>query len=127
MKESLVDSFSVSVIPGRARGRTLGIPTLNVLLSDIPHRFTHGIYAGWASIEGEKIPAAIHFGPRPVFGDTETFEIHLIDKVLHATPETVVIFEMTKIRDVKNFPSVDEMLVAIRDDIQRARAILGIV
>lgn len=112
------------VIPGRSRGRRIGIPTLNIDLRAIPKELEHGIYACWITVNGKRLMGAMHYGPRPVFKDSETFEVHVLDAALAESPKTVDIEIVARIRDVENFASTEALKETIAADIAAVRAIL---
>lgn len=112
------------VVPGASRGRRIGIPTINVELSIIPKKLRHGIYACWILWNGKKYPGALHYGPRLVFNDSETCEVHVLDAIIDQTPKTVDIEIIARIRDVRNFKSTEALKQAIAADIEATRAIL---
>ena len=68
---------------------------------------------------------AMHYGPRPVFADSVSFEIHLLDVVPKERPENVDIAIVGKIRDIKHFPSPEALKTAIEHDIREVRAMLS--
>lgn len=121
----MIATFSARTVSGRGRGKDLGIPTYNIDLQDVPKGLPEGIFAGSAEIEGKRYIAAIHYGPRPVFKDTTAFEVHLLDNAPERTPEKLVISLHERLRDVQDFPSAEEMLVQISQDIAATRAIMG--
>lgn len=116
--------FSGHVISGSGRGKTIGTPTLNINLSDVPANTEHGIYAGWVRPGNEWHMAAIHYGPRPVFNDTESFELYLLDTIVQEGTETVEVILVKRLRDVLDFPSKDDLIAQIADDVSKTRAIL---
>ncbi len=63
-------SFSASVVSGSGRGKDLGTPTINLDPSSLEAIGREGIYAAWATLDGARMPAVMHAGPRPVFKDT---------------------------------------------------------
>ncbi len=117
-------TFTAAVTAGAGRGKTMGIPTLNVSLADVPSHVQEGVYAGLVNIRSESHFAAIHYGPRPVFHDSKTFEAHLLDTTHLEAPKTVTITLVARLRDVRNFPSPEELVAQIDRDIARTRAIL---
>lgn len=116
--------FSARLVTGRGRGRTIGTPTLNVDLNDVPVGIPEGIYAGWTRIDGFWTMAAIHYGPRPVFQDSVSFEIHLLDIKVMEQPERIEIVLVERLRAVLNFNSVEELITQINQDIEQTRGIL---
>ena len=109
------------VVQGDRRGRTMGFPTANLqgVQTMLP---CDGIYAGTASIEGEKTyPAAISIGSKPTFGENDRVcEVHIIgydgDVDHYDWPLTVTISHW--IRDQLRFDSTEELTSAIDHDIE---------
>lgn len=115
--------FSARVVSGAGRGRTIGTPTMNLDLNDIP-QIEEGIYAGWAKLEGAWHMAAIHFGPRPVFNDSLSFEVHLLDTAVQHAPERLEIALADYLRPVRDFPSPTDLMAQIAKDVDQARGML---
>ncbi len=112
------------VVSGRSRGRRLGIPTINIDLSCVPKELKHGIYACWIWLNGKKHMGSIHYGLRPVFNDSETFEVHVLDTLIEVAPACVDILIVSRIRDIRNFDGPEGLKSAIAADIQATRAML---
>jgi riboflavin kinase/FMN adenylyltransferase len=123
--------FSARHVSGSSRGRTLGTPTLNLDLTQVPAELAHGIYAcrvTLTTIDSQDVYwAVMHYGPRPVFEDTESCEIHVLDKTILEQPDTVDVEVVALLRgpETFRFPSPEAMLAQIERDIAKARAILG--
>ncbi len=113
------------VVSGAGRGRTIGIPTLNVELGSAPKNLEHGVFACHITFDGKKHAGAMHFGPRPVFKDTDSLEVHVLDATIAVRPERVNIAVIAKIRDITNFAGIDALKQAIAADISAVRAILS--
>jgi riboflavin kinase / FMN adenylyltransferase len=117
--------YTARVIPGRGEGRKLGFPTLNL---DIPDGFTaeQGIYAAWAWIGDEKYPAAVHYGPVPVFGvEKASLEAHIIGQDIASPPQELVGLELVKyLRPVAHFEALEGLKAQIQEDIRQAREAL---
>jgi riboflavin kinase / FMN adenylyltransferase len=110
---------------GHGQGAPLGVPTLNIDATLIPKSVTHGIYACWVQIRGAMYMGALHFGPRPVFGDpTPSCEVHVLDQAFDTTPQTIDIHIFERIRDIRNFETPEAMTEEIARDIEKIRAIL---
>jgi FAD synthase len=103
----------------------LKVPTINLELADVPPSLMHGIYACSAVIGGKTYKSAVHYGPRPVFKDSESFEVHILDAAIPDPPETLELTVVARLRDVENFPDAEALKAAIADDIAAVRAILG--
>ncbi|MGW5347643.1 bifunctional riboflavin kinase/FAD synthetase [Streptomyces sp. HUAS TT3] len=111
------------VVRGAQRGRELGYPTANV--ETPPHTAVpaDGVYAGWLTANGERMPAAISVGTNLQFDATErTVEAYAIDRVgldlygLHVTVDF-----LAYVRGMAKFESLEGLLEAIADDVKRAR------
>ncbi|MFF7459172.1 bifunctional riboflavin kinase/FAD synthetase [Kitasatospora sp. NPDC008115] len=111
------------VVRGAQRGRELGYPTANV--ETVPHSAipADGVYAGWLTAEGERMPAAISVGTNPTFdGTARTVEAYAIDRVgldlygLHVAVEFLVY-----LRGMEKFDSIEALLDRMADDVKRAR------
>ena len=116
--------FSAHVVHGAGRGRKLKIPTINVALGDAPPSLMHGVYACRIVLDDRQYMGAMHYGPRPVFADSESLEVHVLDAALTAVPEEVTLEVVARLRDVQNFPDAQSLKNAIADDIRSVRAIL---
>jgi riboflavin kinase / FMN adenylyltransferase len=114
--------FEGVVAEGDRRGRTLGMPTANLIPDDALVHPGHGIYAAWA--HGHR--AAVSIGVRPTFetGRGVLIETHLIDFSGDLYGETLRIAFVERMRGEKRFESVDELVDQMNRDIARAREIL---
>tara|TARA_B100000315_G_C14212592_1_gene422752 strand:- start:204 stop:593 length:390 start_codon:yes stop_codon:yes gene_type:complete len=127
MEQSAQIEFTASAISGAGRGREYGIPTININLASVPEDLKEGIYACFTEIENgtTRYMGAMHYGPRPVFQDSRACEIHLIDTNLSDLPANVRITVVQYLREIRNFPSTEELKEQILYDIEQCRAILG--
>ena len=116
-------SFSARVITGDGRGRTLGVPTLNLDLRDVPEELEIGVFACRAVIGGATFPATMHHGPRPTFGAIASCEVHLIDVSLPSPPEHVEVEVVEFLRGIATYPSAEALQVQMAEDIRRAKEI----
>ena len=122
----MMSAFTAGVVRGAGRGRTIGTPTINLSPEALTEIGKEGIYAVWAIFDGDRVPAVMHAGDRPVFGDTQSVEIHLLGNVPAVTPDELTVEVVAYLRAIENFPSVDELRAQIARDIARARATLGV-
>ncbi len=110
-------TISVKVTWGKKRGKQLGIPTLNF---SIPKTLTlpYGIYAGWLLQKDNKHQAAIHFGPRPQFKEANpSLEVYLFNNEFVKEKVNLKLQFVHFIRKIETFPSIDNMLQQITQDI----------
>jgi riboflavin kinase / FMN adenylyltransferase len=117
-------SFEARIISGAGRGKKLGAPTMNLNLDDVPGTLAQGIYACFASVDGRREQAALHYGPRPVFKDSVSCEVHLLDWAPMETPDRLTVHVVQYLREVQDFPSPEALMEQIKKDIEETRAIL---
>jgi riboflavin kinase / FMN adenylyltransferase len=113
--------FEGEVVVGDKRGRTLGVPTANIIPDDAFVHPGHGVYAAWA--HGH--PAAVNVGVRPMFetGRGLLVEAHLIGFEGDLYGQTVRIAFIERMRGEKRFESVDELVEQMNRDVDQAREI----
>jgi riboflavin kinase / FMN adenylyltransferase len=131
--EALGRPFTVrgEVVRGDRRGRELGYPTANVPTTGMIAAPADGVYAGWLRrLDGdhEPLPAAISVGSNPTFeGERERrVESYVLDRddlELYGVP--VEVSFVARLRGMRRFDSVDELVETMSDDVRRAREVLG--
>jgi riboflavin kinase / FMN adenylyltransferase len=108
-----------TVVRGDARGRELGFPTANL---DVPDGLLvppDGVYAGWTRDRR----AAVSIGTNPHFDGVERrVEAHLLDFDDDLYGERLVVELWSPLREQRRFDSLDELVRAIGDDVERTRA-----
>ncbi|GAA0621947.1 bifunctional riboflavin kinase/FAD synthetase [Streptomyces crystallinus] len=114
------------VVRGAQRGRELGYPTANV--ETLPHTAipADGVYAGWLTADGERMPAAISVGTNPQFDGTErTVEAYAIDRVgLDLYGLHVAVDFLAYVRGQEKFESIEALLEAIARDVKRSTELI---
>lgn len=117
--------FTARVVPGAARGRELGFPTLN-LAPEQPIDLPHGVYAARVSIGSGTYPGMLAHGPARTFGAKEsTLEVHVIDVILPDTPSLVGVLVGAKLRDMQQFASPMALTIQLEHDKAAALAALA--
>jgi riboflavin kinase/FMN adenylyltransferase len=107
------------VVLGDRRGGTLGFPTANLAVPPNLLVPGYGIYAGEAL--GHR--AAVSIGVNPHYGgDERRIEPHLLDfdGDLYGRNLRVELWE--RLRDERAFPSEEELVAQIAQDVERTRA-----
>jgi riboflavin kinase / FMN adenylyltransferase len=130
--EALGRPFSVrgEVVRGDHRGRELGYPTANVPTSGMVAAPADGVYAGWLRrLEkgDDLLPAAISVGTNPTFeGDRERrVESYVLDRDdLDLYGEEVEVSFVARLRGMRRFDSVEQLVETMGDDVRRARDVL---
>lgn len=64
--------LSGTVVPGRHLGRTIGVPTANILIPEGVAVPRCGVYAGMAAVDGRRYVAVTNIGNRPTVGGHQT-------------------------------------------------------
>jgi len=121
---SVPPSFTARVVKGAGRGRIIGSPTLNLSLKEIPRSLRSGIYACSVSWNRHTFPAALHFGPRPVFKDSITCEVHVIGHAVRRSPLRIRVEIMKRLRSIRNFKTVALLQKQIQRDIEEVKEVL---
>ena len=114
-----------TVLPGRQLGRTIGIPTANLLLPPelIVARF--GVYACKVWVDGKEYLAVTNIGIRPtVDGQGVTVEAHLLDFDGDLYGKEITIAFCDFLRSEQKFENLDELKTQITADISKTRTIL---
>jgi len=120
------------VVRGAGRGRTIGIPTVNLEPPD-PRKLLppDGVYAAIVTVgkreaeSGKRYGGMMNQGPRPTFGEqVRALEVHLFDFAGELYGETVAVEWVRRLRDVQAFPSRDALVAQLERDRQAARASL---
>ena len=122
-----------SVVHGEERGRELGFPTANLDFGQPVALPPDGIYAARASWGGEAVlepreraDAVVSLGTQPTFGGrVRLMEVHLLDRHDDLYGERMRVQFCTWIRGQRRYDSVDELIVQMGHDVERARAILA--
>lgn len=110
---------------GDKRGRALGFPTVN--LGVAPNRLLprDGIYALWATVNGERVAAAASLGVRPTFGGGERrLEAYLLDWSGEVYGDRVRAEFVKRLRDELRFETAKELAEQIAKDVDDTRAAL---
>lgn len=111
------------IVLGDRVGRTLGVPTANLSNLDIEGHVipSHGVYAGFADIEGGiSQPAAISVGVKPTFDDRKlTIEAHLLDFDANVYGRRMTLRFVRWVRDQMLFRSTDALKFQMARDIRQ--------
>jgi riboflavin kinase / FMN adenylyltransferase len=116
------------VVPGDARGRELGFPTANIQCPTEKILPANGIYACWAWLEGQRLPAAINVGVRPQFHSGATHplvEAYILDFDRNIYGADVRLDFVRRIRDEMRFPFVSDLIEQIHHDVRQIRQVLA--
>ena len=118
--------LSGTVVKGRQLGRTIGIPTANLLLPEgvVCPRF--GVYACKAIVDGAEYLAVTNVGVRPtVSGEGVTVEPWLLDFDGDLYGKTLTLHFYRFLRPEMRFASLDALAAEIRKNAEQTRKMLG--
>ena len=137
-------SIRGTVVRGAGRGRTIGIPTINLATPDSRKLLPpDGVYAVRVRIlesgarilesgsriqtpDSKLLGGMMNQGARPTFGEqARALEVHLFDFDGELYGETVSVEWVRRLRDVQAFPSREALVAQLERDRQAARATLN--
>lgn len=111
---------------GAGRGKTIGIPTIN-LAPPGPRKLLppDGVYACVVSWEGGTCGAMANLGPRPTFGEqARALEAHLFDFSGDLYGQAVTVGFVRRLREVVKFASAEALIGQLGRDRESAIAAL---
>jgi riboflavin kinase/FMN adenylyltransferase len=109
------------VVHGDKRGRTLGVPTANLVPDELYVHPGHGVFAAWA----HGYPAAVNVGVRPQFqtGRGLLVEAYLIGFDGDLYGELLRVAFVKRLRGERRFESVDALVEQMKRDISEAERV----
>ena len=117
-------SMTGKVVFGQQLGRTINVPTANLLLQRIKSPMA-GVYAIEARLQGDNrvLQGVANVGTRPTVDDglTAILEVHLLDFNENIYGRRLDVSFLKKLRDEKKFESFDALKNAIYSDIEQAK------
>lgn len=120
-------SVSGRVVKGAGRGRTIGIPTIN--LAEVPGNKLFppdGVYAAWVETPLGRFGAMLNQGPRPTFGEAaRTLEAHLFAFEGNLYGRWVRVEWVERLRDTRKFASAEQLMTQLATDREQAQRVLG--
>nr|CAI5854888.1 unnamed protein product [Callosobruchus analis] len=129
MSSSALPHFAKGeVVKGFGRGsKELGCPTANFseeIVNNLPQEISTGVYYGFANVDkGPVYKMVMSIGWNPFYKNRkksmETHVIHQFDGDFYGKELRVIILGF--LRDEKNFSSLDELIEAINNDIDKSK------
>lgn len=115
------------VVHGDARGREIGFATANLGGEIEGLRPADGVYAGWATVRGERYLAAISVGANVTFDpDGEPrVEAHLLDFDGDLYGQRIAVQFVERLRGMAAFASVEALVARMHEDVRETRIILA--
>ena len=120
MKEPMI--LSGKVVHGKALGRTVGMPTANLCITEgtIPEE---GVYATRIIVEGKAYISVTNIGRRPTVDNEShiTVETYIIDFEKEIYGEQAVLEVHNFLRPVQKFESLEEVQKQVQRDVEMAK------
>jgi riboflavin kinase/FMN adenylyltransferase len=107
-----------TIVPGEHIGHELGFPTANLEV-DHPHKLipASGVYAVWAEVNGERMPAMMNIGMRPTFDGThQTLEVHILQPVGDIYDRQLTVTFVARLRSERRFDTREELVAQLEED-----------
>ena len=120
-------SYSVQgeVVHGMKRGRQLGFPTANLQIPESKLIPANGVYAGWATLNGQRYMAATNVGYSPTFGNTDvTVEAFLLDFNQEIYGQQMTLTFEKYLRPEMKFNGLEALIAQMTQDVETGRAYL---
>ena len=113
------------VISGYKTGQAIGFPTANIDTSKVQIPGT-GVYAVRVVYENKSYDAVANIGFNPTFNrDRLSVEVHIFDFNQVIYHHEIEVQFMARIRSELTFKSAEDLVVQIKQDIDKAKKILG--
>ena len=128
IQEGLTRPYSLTgkVVAGEHIGHEIGFPTANLSL-DHPNKVVPapGVYAVWAILGSERMPAMMNIGTRPTFeGTKQTLEVHILYKVGDVYGQTLTVEFMERLRSERRFDNPEALVEQLKTDRATAMEVL---
>ncbi len=112
---------------GRALGKRLGMPTINLEIPEGKLIPRHGVYASLVELDGKEYAAVSNVGSNPtVGGNAVRCETHILDFDRDVYGARVKVSLCSHLRDELHFSSTDELVRTVERDISNARKYFAI-
>lgn len=114
-------SLTGRVVYGRQLGRTIGVPTANLLLAHkkLP---TEGVFAVTAELQGKTLHGVANLGPKPTVHDARHWlETHFFEYTGMLYGKRITVHIHQRLRGIESFDTLDNLKQQIQQDIEAAR------
>lgn len=115
------------VMHGKALGRTVGMPTANLGVSQYKQLPSYGVFGTLSEIDGKILKGLTNIGLRPSVDNYNyvTIETFLLDFSGDLYDKTIALEIHAFIREIKKFNNLDEVKAQVSKDIESIRAYLN--
>lgn len=114
-------------VKGRGIGKMIGFPTINIELKNKNSPLKEGIYACFVMHKDKLLKGAVFYGSSETFRLPLSFEIYIIgEKDINVDKNEIFnVIPVEKIREIKTFSSVQNLVSQIRKDVRETEKILS--
>lgn len=114
------------VIKGEGRGKKIGYPTANIKVSEDQIIPSKGVYVTRTNYQGMTFNSITNIGSNPTFnqGQRLNIETNLFDFNSDIYGEEIEVSFLKKLRDERRFPTVNDLIKQITEDVAVAKEIL---
>lgn len=118
--------FSGRVVAGDKIGSKIGFPTANINVSQLQLIPKKGVFAVKVKVDGQICEGMMNIGNRPTISDggERRVEINLFDFSENLYGKDLVVYLIDKVRDEKNFQSIEVLTEQLKQDENLCRHIL---
>ena len=111
------------VVHGKKLGRTIGVPTINMVLPENKLLPPNGVYVTELIIEEKKYVGVTNVGCKPTVSDANMIgvETYILDFDQMVYGDSIVVSFVEYIRPEKKFSSVEELKAQLKEDIADAK------
>lgn len=109
---------------GSGRGKSDFVPTVNLMLQEVPQDLHYGVYICRLKIENIIYNGVAHYGPRTSVDNLITFEVHILEFDNNIYGFTVEVEVLDKLREIEKFENWQILKNQIDNDIELAKKIL---
>lgn len=107
------------VINGRKVGKKIGFPTANINLDKSKEKLASGVYYTNTILDGVSLRSVTNVGQHPTFNDCNfNIETHILFFNQDIYGKEITIEFLSRIRDIKKFESVEELVIQLKKDCQ---------
>lgn len=112
------------VVPGRQLGRTIGMPTTNLIPIKQKLLPPNGVYISATIVHGKKYGSVTNIGYKPTVGATTVkgVETYIFNYDMDIYGETIDVQLLQYIREEKKFDSIDDLKNQMQKDIALAKS-----
>ena len=112
-----------TVRKGRGEGMSFGFATANLIVKTHDRVLGDGVYAAYATIDGERYKAAVSVGVSPTFEDEAkaNVEAHILDFDGDLVGKEIALDFITFLRPMMKFDSTEELIATVTSNIQWVR------